>query len=172
MLCPTETFRKHFLSQGMSCFKSHLMSNPSKVNQLSQSILKKKISQEDMRKEMVKIEGWYDDLHTEKLNLLNLSSSEDLSDLVTQFDSLVVKELDKCKAIALEYLKDVPATLTPSVEGDSVSSRGSFSTTKRETVMLPQFSGDEKTAYLCYPVWKQAQESLAAAMSLNSVVTS
>ena len=122
---------------------------------ISQLSSEKKISQEDMRKEMVKIEGWYDDLHTEKLKLLNLSSSEDFSDLVTQFDSLVVKELDKCKAIALEYLKDVPATLTPSVEGGSVSSRGSFSTTKRETVMLPQFSGDEKTAYLCYPVWKK-----------------
>ena len=31
----------------------------------------------------------------------------------------------------------------------------SFSATKRETVMLPQFSGEEKTAFLQHPIWKK-----------------
>ena len=39
--------------------------------------------------------------------------------------------------------------------GSSSGSSGSVSTTKRETVMLPHFSGDEKSAYLKYPVWKK-----------------
>ena len=74
------------------------------------------------------------------------------------FNSRVVDEVARCKRIILEYVKDdVTATTVVAADtcGGTSSSRSSFSTTKRETVMLPQFSGDEKTAFLKYPVWKQ-----------------
>ena len=72
-------------------------------------------------------------------------------------------ELDQCKRIALDFLKDAPVVAAPSApsvsRGRAHGSSSGFSTTKRETVMLPTFSGNEKTAFLEYPVWKTQWES-------------
>ena len=43
--------------------------------------------------------------------------------------------------------------------GGSSTVVSSFNATKRETLMLPHFSGEEKTAYLKYPICKQQWES-------------
>ena len=113
------------------------------------------VSHDDMRKELVKVEGSFEVVYREKLDLLNSGSSEDFTELMEQFDTLVLKELDKCKTVALDYMKNAAPTTTGAGASEGVSARGGFSTTKRETVMLPQFSGEEKTAYLSYPVWRQ-----------------
>ena len=111
-----------------------------------------------MRAEVKKLEDMQAKLLEEKVQLSNRDPSADLSALVDQFNNLVVVEVDRCKKIAIEYLKeDVATTVAPvsgATGGESRSSI-SFSSTKRETVMLPKFSGDEKTAYLKYPVWKE-----------------
>ena len=93
---------------------------------------------------------------------MNLSAEDDLTDILDVYNKSVVEEVEKCKRIGLEYVKNV--STAPDVTGggttstaDSLSSRP-FSTTKRETVMLPQFSGEEKSAYLKYPVWKKQWE--------------
>ena len=94
------------------------------------------------------------------------------------FNSRVVDEVARCKRIILEYVKDDVASRTVAAAdtgGGTGSVRSSFSTTTRETVMLPQFSGDEKTAFLKYPVWKQQwdthiqeyEEKYRATMLLN-----
>jgi len=66
--------------------------------------------------------------------------------------------------IGLKYMNDRDSSSTTaggtvcrdsSVSGGSLSGGRPFSTTKRETVMLPHFSGDERTAYLKYPIWKK-----------------
>ena len=93
-------------------------------------------------------------LHETKAKVIKLNPAADLVAVHEQFNSLVVDEVDSCKRIVLEYVKDAPAVVSDAVTGGG-RSRSGFSTSKRETVMLPKFSGEEKTAYLKYPVWKQ-----------------
>ena len=114
----------------------------------------KTISYVDMRKELEKIEASMAKLHETKAKVIQLNPTADLVAVHEQFNSLVVDEVDSCKRIALEYVKDAPAVVSDAVTGGG-RSRSGFSTSKRETVMLPKFSGEEKTAYLKYPVWKQ-----------------
>ena len=59
-------------------------------------------------------------------------------------------------------MKDVPSSTPPALDASATGSGAvatvtspTFSSTKRETVMLPKFSGDEKSAFLQYPVWKK-----------------
>ena len=112
-----------------------------------------------MRLELSKIEASFDSI---KVDLLNLSAEDDLTDILDVYNKSVVEEVEKCKRIGLEYVKNV--STAPDVTGGGTSSTGDslssrpFSTTKRETVMLPQFSGEEKSAYLKYPVWKKQWE--------------
>ena len=104
-----------------------------------------------MRTEVTNLEASVKRLIDEKV--------KDLSTELDQFNILVVQELERCKNIVLEYVKDAPsttaaaATTVASVGG--VTSASALSATKREALMLPQFSGKEKTAFLQYPIWKK-----------------
>ena len=127
------------------------------IEKLSQE---KKISLADMRIELSKIEASYD---TVKSQLMLLDPASDAADILDFYQQSVVAEVEKCKSIALTYMKDIP--ITPTLTGGGTAAGGSgsgeavtipfHSSTKRETVMLPHFSGDEKTAYLKYPIWKE-----------------
>ena len=69
--------------------------------------------------------------------------------MATKFEELVGEGLRKCKEVVLTYLQ-------AKVCGRGVTRpRDATSTTKKETVMLPTFSGDKVTAYLRYPVWRK-----------------
>ena len=113
-----------------------------------------------MRLELDKIEAEYDKL---KSGLMGLDSAVDHSTLLDQYKTHVVKEVERCRLIGLRYMQDVPGSTSAatgvgvrSAPGSTtVSSASTFSSTKRETMMLPHFSGDEKTAYLRYPIWKE-----------------
>ena len=110
----------------------------------------KSISFADMRAELAKIEAQYEKLSAERAEIESKFPSADVTELATKFSELVGEGLSKCKKIGLAYLQaDVAADRTTS------RSRDTSSTTKKETVMLPKFSGEEKTAYLKYPVWKK-----------------
>ena len=116
-----------------------------------------KISFADMRVELNKVENSYNVLLQEKVELMGSVPSGELDTVVELFKTAVIEEVDQCKVIALNYMKDTPPPTVPTGGGDRIvsgSSRVSVSSTKRETVMLPHFSGDERTAYLKYPVWK------------------
>ena len=123
----------------------------------------KTISFADMRQELEKLENSLSKLQEEKAKVVSLDPEADLTAVQEQFNSLVVDEVERCKRVALQYLKDAPAE--PVTTSEAVNSGGSgiratgFSTTKRETVMLPKFSGEEKTCFLKYPVWKQQWDS-------------
>ena len=123
----------------------------------------KKISYEDMRKEITNLEVAVKRLIDEKVKVLNLDPTVDLSAELDQFNILVVQELERCKNISLEYVKDAPSTTVAAVttvaSGGGVTRASALSATKRETVMLPQFSGEEKTAFLQYPIWKKQWEN-------------
>ena len=117
----------------------------------------KTISFADMRIELDKVEASFDSM---KAIIMTLDPSVDLTEVMDQYQNLVVNEVEKCKKVALGYMKDSSSSPTASTGGgvaDTESSRSGVSqgSTKRETVMLPHFSGDEKTAFLKYPIWKK-----------------
>ena len=118
----------------------------------------KKISFGDMRSEIKKLEESLAKLMEERVKLGNMDPTADLSSFRDMFNNLVVVEIDTCKRVAMEYLKDditaVPIVSEVSPTGGS-GSGFTFSSTKRETVMLPKFSGDERTAFLKYPIWRK-----------------
>ena len=84
--------------------------------------------------------------------LLSIDPSADTTTACEQFNTRVVDVVEQCKQVAFEYVKD--DTSGETVVHGGGSSRPGYSTTKRETIMLPKFSGDEKYAFLKYPVWK------------------
>ena len=128
---------------------------------LTQLSADNRISPVDMRSEMTKVEEAFSKLLVDKTKVLSLDSSIDLVQEEEKL-KLVSEELETCKRIALQFLKDTPvpaATISAEPTGGGRAATSSFSTTKRETVMLPKFSGEEKSAYLEYPVWKKQWES-------------
>ena len=138
----------------LASFKANLEIFGNPATRLQTLSSEKKISCSDMRLELSKIEAEMSKLAEEKNKLLNLDPAADLTAVNEQFNARIVDAVDKCKKIALEYLKNDVSPRASETGGGS-DRRVNFSTTKRETVMLPKFSGDEKTAYLSYPVWKQ-----------------
>ena len=143
----------------LAVFKTNITGFGKPSTHLTRLSEEKTISFEDMRQEVAKLESSYEKLVGEKVVLINLNPAADLSAEMEQFNILVVQEVERCKSIGLAYVKDAPpvttttaATISP---GGGSTRASTFSTTKRETVMLPQFSGDEKSAFLQYPVWKK-----------------
>ena len=68
-------------------------------------------------------------------------------DLAKRFKEFVGEELRKCKEVGLANLQ------ADTTVGDTMSqSKDILCNTKREMIMLPRFSIDERTAYLKYPV--------------------
>ena len=127
---------------------------------MSELVAEKRISFADMRTEISKLEMQQAKLLDERVKVANMDPEADLSAVCDQFSNLVIVEVDRCNRIALEYLtNDTTAVSTDAATvttgGGIGSSVSGFSTTKRETVMLPKFSGEEKTAYLHYPVWRK-----------------
>ena len=134
---------------------------PSKV--ISDLATAKEISLASMQSEIDKIEASHENI---KSQLMLLDNTADHSELLGRYKTSVVEEVERCKLVGLKYIKEaspsVPLVTVGSEEtggGASSTVRAGFSTTKRETVMLPQFSGDEKTAFLKYPVWKKQWEN-------------
>lgn len=143
----------------LAVFKTNITGFGKPSTHLTRLSEEKTISFEDMRQEVAKLELSYEKLVGEKVVLINLNPAADLSAEMEQFNILVVQEVEQCKSTGLAYVKDAPpvttttaATISP---GGGSTRASTFSTTKRETVMLPQFSGDEKSAFLQYPVWKK-----------------
>ena len=131
---------------------------PSKV--ITDLSTAREISFADMRTELNKIEASHNEISRE---FLNLDPAVDHKALRDSFKTKVADEFDRCKMIGLRYLKDVPAPATESTSRDGGGTGAvrlpGYSATKRETVMLPAFSGDEKTAFLQYPIWKKQWSS-------------
>ena len=102
-----------------------------------------------MRSEYGKIEVHYKRLRAEKTDVEYKFPSED-TELATKFSELVGEGFRRCKEVRFSYLQ---AEVTSG--GATYRSRNAASATKKETVMLLKFSGDKRTAYLRYPVWRK-----------------
>ena len=143
----------------LATFKSEIQNFGKPSASLTRLSAAKTISYTDMRNELQKIESNMRKLQETKAKVVSMDPTADITEVIEQFNSIVTDEVDRCKCIALEYVKDAPSMESSAVTGGGTARTAGFSTTKRETVMLPKFSGEEKTAFLKYPVWRQQWDS-------------
>ena len=108
------------------------------------------ISFTEMRAELVKVGVHYKKLREEAIEVESRFFTIKDMDLATRFKDLVGEELRKCKEVGLANLQ-----AETMVEDRISQSKYILCTTKREMVMLPRFSINQKTAYLKYSVWKK-----------------
>ena len=153
------TLKKQEFTAAQASFRTKLEGFGKMSANLTLLSSEKNISYADMRLEIKKLEDSQAKLVEERVKLVNMDPTADLSAFIDMFNNMVVVEVDNCKRIALEYLKEDVSATSDTTEvlstGRGSGSGVTFSSTKRETVMLPKFSGEEKTAYLIYPVWKE-----------------
>ena len=133
---------KERLKQGVNGFAA-----PSKL--ILELCEAKEISMKDMRLELDKLETTYNGLQAE----LTLLDAGDHAELLAKYNKEVVDEYEKVRRSGLKYLNSEPTrpTIEPTDTEDgimTVATRSAgFSTTKRETVMLPKFCGDESPLF-------------------------
>ena len=142
----------------MASLQSNIRSfgEPSKV--IGELCEEGNISFADMRQEIQNVEIGLGKLVEQKRKLIEVDPTRDAEDLEHTFNAKVVKEVQVAKKLAMVYVKDEDSTSTATLGGGG-SARGGYSSTKKEAVKLPKFSGDEKTAFLKYPIWKKQWES-------------
>ena len=102
--------REREFSVALAVFKASIIGFGKPSAQLSKLRDEKTISFDDMRDEVRKLEQAHAKLVEEKVAVLNLDPSADLSAELEQFNLLVVQEIERCRGIALEYVKDAPVT--------------------------------------------------------------
>ena len=107
----------------------------------------KSIGFSDLRTKLAEVKAEYAELKQQHASVVEMNPTADLTELAREFKSLVVEEYSRCEEVGFAYLQaDVPPVQTSSPANEP---RVSFSSsnTKKETVKLPKFSGEEKTAY-------------------------
>ena len=122
------------------------------------------VSVVDMRLEVTKIEDGMEKLMEQKRNILKIDPTRDIGAVVAKIDGEIVADVQEAKKVAMKYVKEkeiVPPAPT-AVSGRGGGGGGGLSSTKKEQVNLPKFSGNEKTAYHEYPVWKKQWDLLIA----------
>lgn len=112
----------------------------------------------DMRIEIKRIEEMMQRLIERKNNLVSNSSGFtgcDLEGLQTRLRKEVIKEAEKAKAIALQFLKESDYVLPTSGAAGTGGRASHSSNTKKEAVQLPKFASDKKggQAFLKNPIW-------------------
>ncbi len=119
----------------------------------------KSIGFSDLRKKLAEVKAEYAELKQQHASVVEMNPTADLTELAREFKSLVVEEYSRCEEVGFAYLQaDVPPVQTPSFANEP-RIISSSSNTKKETVKLPKFSGDEKTAYKLYPIWRKQWDS-------------
>ena len=103
----------------------------------------KSIGFSDLRKKLAKVEAEYAELKQQHASVVGMNLTADLTELAREFKSMVVDEYSRCEEVGFAYLQaDVPPVQTFSSANEPRSS-SSNSNTKKETVKLPKFSGEE-----------------------------
>ena len=111
---------------------------------------------DDKRRALNRLESEFKDLQAEWVAFSSIDSSKDISDVKTIFTDDVRTVFSTAQKWLLSQLKDSSDTSggVPSVS--SVVSAKSSSASRKETIHLPKFSGDEQCSpYLQYPTWKK-----------------
>ena len=121
----SEDSQKKELESALAIFKASIGSFGKPSANLATLSVERNISFADMRLEISKLENAQNRIVQEKAKVLSIDPSVDISGECGQFDALVVAEVDRCKRIAAEFMKDVPETPAVAV-GSPAGSHGSF----------------------------------------------
>ena len=146
-----EAVRVEELTQQFDSLKSEV---DSEVGVFGRSIVNledvlKDASGEDKRSKWQKVETEFNQLKDKYIKLGALDPAKDIGDLSDKFK----KEAEECFLAKQTWILPLLKDTSPVVA--SVTSGGSGST-RKETVKLPKFSGEEKTIpYLKFPTWKK-----------------
>ena len=117
----------------------------------------KEASDKDKRDHWVKVESEFKSLKDKYMELASMGNFGDMDTVHKKFDEEVETLFLENQQWVLAQLKDSSVTSG----GASSNSSSSFSTTKKESVKLPPFQGDEKTSpFLKFPIWKNRWEKL------------
>ena len=117
----------------------------------------KEVSDQDKREGVQRLENEFSTLKSKLVELRSMDPSKPLTEILDLFKQ-VEDVYSTSHQQLLTLLKDFKTS--GGVLSDSASS-STGSTTKRETVHLPDFSGeDEKNPYLEFPVWLQRWNAL------------
>ena len=128
-----------------------------------QQLVDEKVRVEDLKREFSALSVACGELSQERNRIIGLDPAAITPENNTKFRKDVLDELDKCNTIVLQYFKTVPPTChAPTPTTTTTTSSYSSGNTKREAVKLPKFAGDEKFAFLKYPVWRQQWDSHVA----------
>ena len=110
------------------------------------------ISPDDKRREWRKLEDEFKGLKNLKRQIASIDHKADLTGVVQAYTIDVEETFQECQRLVLMELKDIP--LTSGGEQNS-------SSTKKEAVRLPSFSGDERSSpYLKFSIWKKQWDVL------------
>ena len=150
---------KFAVAQGKLKSRMTQFQNDKPSDLISKWCSEKSIGFSDLRKKLAKVEAEYVELKQQHASVVEMNPTADLTELAREFTSLVVEEYSRCEEVGFAYLQaDVPP-----VQGSSPANEPGISSsscnTKKETVKLPKFNGDEKTAYKTYPVWRKQWDS-------------
>ena len=111
-------------------------------------------SDTDKRKEWNKMESDFKALQTELHELSALDPSKEIADVKAAFDTEARDLYVNTQKWILDKLKD--CKITSGGEKSLTPSATASSTTRRETINLPHFKGDESCSpYLEYPSWRK-----------------
>ena len=111
-----ETLRIQEFTAAQASFRAKLEGFGKPSANLSLLSSEKNISYADMRLEVKKLEDSQNKLLEERVKLVNMDPTADLSAFIDMFNNMVVVEVDNCKRIALEYLKGDTSTALATTE--------------------------------------------------------
>ena len=105
-LAEKEAEQKNKCERAKAAFRTGVESFGKPSGNLTQLSEAKTISFSDMRAELSKIESSCAEILKKKEEILTLEPTADMGAFNDMFNSLVVDEVDRCKRVALQYLKD------------------------------------------------------------------
>ena len=122
---------------------------------VKESLSAEEISDLDKRSEWRKIDSEFASLKSNWICLTGLAHEQDIGETNVKFEAAEVTYADMQKWIFTQC-KDITAPQS-SVAGSAVK----HSSTKKESVQLPKFSGCEKSSpFLAYPTWRKQWDKL------------
>ena len=105
------------------------------------------------QKEWEKVQSEFGSLKNQVITVAGIDPSQDMTDINTKFADTAEKSFLDTKKWLMEALKDAPQ--------DKVVTSSSTGSTKKESVKLPKFEGNEKASpYIKWPSWIVRWEKL------------
>ena len=155
-----EAVRRDEMKAKFSCAKAELETSIDTFQRMTlkvkDALTAAESSDLEKRLEWGKIESDFLAMKNQLIQVSGLAGDEDITELRTKFKDTAESVYSDTQAWIFSESKDVT-----SVSASSVSAVSSNNTTKKESVPLPIFHGDEtKSPFLMFPSWKKQWDTL------------